>query len=96
MGETDDIMQAILHESDTEARRKAFIRELAQAVAREIPRECPLGLTAEELRDQRALASCFRHSRVAAARLLWMLLVASLVGGLHMFLEKVGIGWLLK
>mgnify|MGYP001768382697 FL=1 len=39
MGEAEDIMQSILHESDTEARRKAFIRELARAVASEIPRE---------------------------------------------------------
>ena len=96
MGEAEDIMQSILHESESEVKRKEFIRELAQAVAREIPRECPLGLTEEELRGLRDLSGFVRKGRGAFGRLLWMLLIASLVGGLAIFLEKCGLRDLLK
>lgn len=60
MGEAEDILQSILHESETETRRKALIRDIAQAVAREIPHECKMGITAEELRGLRDLAGCYR------------------------------------
>lgn len=96
MGETEDILQSILHESESEVKRKAFIRELAQAVAREIPHECKMGITAEELRGLRDLAGCYRQGKVAFGRLLWMLLIASLVGGLYIVIQKLGVGWLLK
>ena len=96
MGEAEDIMQSILHESESEVKRKAFIRELARAVAAEIPRECPLGLTEEELRGLRDLSGFVRKGRGAFGRLLWMLFIASLVGGLAIFLEKCGLRDLLK
>lgn len=96
MGEAEDILQAILHESETETRRKALIRDIAQAVAREIPRECPLGLTEEELRGLRDLSGCYRKGRVAIGRFLIGLLIASLTGGLAIFLEKCGLRDLLK
>jgi hypothetical protein len=96
MGETEDVIMNLLRESESEQRRKAFIHELAQAVAREIPRECPLGLTEEELRGLRDLSGFVRKGRGAFGRLLWMLLIASLVGGLAIFLEKCGLRDLLK
>lgn len=96
MGEAEDILQAILHESETETRRKALIRDIAQAVAREIPRDCPLGLTADELRGLRDLAGCYHKGKIAVTRFIFMLFFASLVGGLYIFLSKVGLGWLLK
>lgn len=96
MGEAEDILQAILHESETETRRKALIRDIAQAVAREIPRDCPLGLTADELRGLRDLSGCYRQGKVAISRFLIGLLIASLIGGLAIFLEKCGMRDLLK
>ena len=96
MGEAEDIMQSILHESDTEARRKAFIRELARAVASEIPRECPLGLTPDELRGLRDLSGCYRQGKVAIGRFFLGLLIASIIGGILAVIDKVGLGWLLK
>jgi len=96
MGDAEDIMQSIIHESDTEARRKAFIRELARAVAAEIPRECPLGLTPDELRGLRDLSGCYRQGKVAIGRFFLGLLIASIIGGILAVIDKVGIGWLLK
>jgi len=96
MGDAEDIMQSIIHESDTEARRKAFIRELARAVASEIPRECPLGLTPDELRGLRDLSGCYRQGKVAIGRFFLGLLIASIIGGILAVIDKVGLGWLLK
>lgn len=96
MGEAEDILQAILHESETEQRRKALIRDIAQAVAREIPRECPLGLTESELRGLRDLSGCYRQGKVAIGRFFLGLLIASIIGGILAVIDKVGIGWLLK
>ena len=96
MGETEDVIMNLLRESESEQRRKAFIHELAQAVAREIPRECPLGLTEEELRGLRDLSGCYRKGKVAISRFLIGLLIASLTGGLAIFLEKCGMSDLLK
>jgi len=90
MGETDDIMQAILHESDTEARRKAFIRELAQAVAREIPRECPLGLTPDELRGLRDLAGCYGKGKAAFLSLMSKIAYAIVFSAVAALLGKIG------
>lgn len=90
MGETEDIMQSILHESDTEARRKAFIRELAQAVAAEIPRECPLGLTPDELLGLRKLAGCYGKGTAALASLMSKIAYAIVFSAVAALLGKIG------
>lgn len=96
MGETEDVIMNLLRESESEQRRKAFIHELAQAVAREIPRECPLGLTESELRGLRDLSGCYRQGKVAIGRFFLGLLIASIIGGILAVIDKVGVGWLLK
>lgn len=90
MGEADDIMQSILHESDTEARRKAFIRELARAVASEIPRECPLGLTPDELRGLRDLAGCYGKGKTAFLSLMSKIAYAIVFSAVAALLGKIG------
>jgi hypothetical protein len=96
MPDIEDITQNLLQEPPSETKRKAFIRELAKAVAAEIPRDCHLGLTAEELRGLRDLSGCYRKGKVAIGRFLLGLLIASLAGGLAIFLEKCGLRDLLK
>jgi hypothetical protein len=90
MGDADDIMQSILHESDTEARRKAFIRELARAVASEIPRECPLGLTPDELRGLRDLAGCYGKGKAAFVSLMSKIAYAIVFSAVAALLGKIG------
>ncbi len=90
MGEADDIMQSIIHESDTEARRKAFIRELAKAVAAEIPRECPLGLTPDELRGMRNLAGCYVKGTAAFVSLMSKIAYAIVFSAVAALLGKIG------
>ena len=90
MGEAEDIMQSILHESDTEARRKAFIRELAKAVADEIPRECPLGLTPDELRGMRNLAGCYVKGTAALVSLMSKIAYAIVFSAVAALLGKIG------
>ena len=90
MGEADDIMQLILHESDTEARRKAFIRELARAVAAEIPRECPLGLTPDELRGLRDLSGCYGKGKAAFISLMSKIAYAIVFSAVAALLGKIG------
>ena len=90
MGEAEDIMQSILHESDTEARRKAFIRELARAVAAEIPRECPLGLTPDELRGLRDLAGCYGKGKAAFLSLMSKIAYAIVFSAVAALLGKIG------
>ena len=90
MGEADDIMQSILHESDTEARRKAFIRELARAVAAEIPRECPMGLTVVELEGLRDLAGCYSKGRAAFVSLMSKIAYAIVISAVVALLGKIG------
>ena len=90
MGDADDIMQSILHESDTEARRKAFIRELAKAVAAEIPRECPLGLTPDELRGLRDLAGCYGKGKAAFVSLMSKIAYAIVFSAVAALLGKIG------
>ena len=90
MGEAEDIMQSIIHESESEARRKAFIRELAQAVAREIPRECPLGLTPDELRGLRDLAGCYGKGKAAFLSLMSKIAYAIVFSAVAALLGKIG------
>ncbi|HQL08385.1 MAG TPA: hypothetical protein PLE35_02210 [Lentisphaeria bacterium] len=90
MGDAEDIMQSILHESDTEARRKAFIRELAQAVAREIPRECPLGLTPDELRGLRNLSGCYSKGTAALVSFMSKIAYAIVFSAVAALLGKIG------
>lgn len=90
MGEAEDIMQSILHESDTEARRKAFIRELARAVAAEIPRECPLGLTPDELGDLRNLARCYGKGTAALVSFMSKIAYAIAFSAVAALLGKIG------
>ena len=90
MGDAEDIMQSILHESDTEARRKAFIRELARAVASEIPRECPLGLTPDELGGLRDLAGCYGKGKAAFVSLMSKIAYAIVFSAVAALLGKIG------
>lgn len=90
MGDADDIMQSILHESDTEARRKAFIRELARAVASEIPRECPLGLTPDELGGLRDLAGSYGKGKAAFVSLMSKIAYAIVFSAVAALLGKIG------
>ena len=90
MGEADDLMQSIIRESDTEARRKAFIRELAKAVADEIPRECPLGLTPDELRGLRDLAGCYGKGKAAFFSLMSKIAYAIVFSAVAALLGKIG------
>ncbi len=90
MGEAEDILQAILHESETETRRKALIRDIAQAVAREIPRECPLGLTEEELRGLRDLAGCYGKGKTAFLSLMSKIAYAIVFSAVAALLGKIG------
>jgi hypothetical protein len=95
MGDVEDIMQNLL-EPESEIKRKAFIRELARAVASEIPRDCHLGLDAAEIADMRALAACYSRGKVAAVRFIITLVFASLIGGIAVVIDKIGISWLMK
>lgn len=96
MGEVEDALQAILCESEMEQRRKALIKDIAQAVAKEIPHECILGLTEEELRGLRDLSWCYRRGKATVAKFLLGLLIAALAGGIAVFLDKCGLRDLLK
>ena len=91
MGEAEDILQSILHESETEIRRKALIRDIAQAVAAEIPRECPLGLTPDELRGLRDLAGCYGKGKAAFLSLMSKIAYAIVFSAVAAFLGKIGI-----
>ena len=90
MGEAEDIMQSILHESESEVKRKAFIRELARAVAAEIPRECPLGLTPDELRGLRNLAGCYGKGTAALVSLMSKIAYAIVFSAVAALLGKIG------
>jgi len=90
MGEAEDIMQSILYESESEVKRKAFIRELAQAVAAEIPRECPLGLTPDELRGLRDLAGCYGKGKAAFLSLMSKIAYAIVFSAVAALLGKIG------
>lgn len=96
MGDVEDIMQNLLQEPESEIKRKAFIRELAKAVAAEIPRECHLGFNAAETADLRALAACCSRGKVAAVGFIITLVFASLIGGIAVVIDKIGISWLMK
>ena len=91
MGDAEDILQSILHESETEIRRKALIRDIAQAVAAEIPRECPLGLTPDELRGLRDLAGCYGRGKAAFLSLMSKIAYAIVFSAVAAFLGKIGI-----
>lgn len=90
MGDAEDIMQSILHESESEVKRKAFIRELARAVAAEIPRECPLGLTPDELRGLRDLAGCYGRGKTAFLSLMSKIAYAIVFSAVAALLGKIG------
>jgi len=90
MGEAEDIMQSIIHESESEVKRKAFIRELARAVASEIPRECPLGLTPDELRGLRDLAGCYGKGKAAFVSLMSKIAYAIMFSAVAALLGKIG------
>ena len=90
MGEAEDIMQSILHESESEVKRKEFIRELARAVASEIPRECPLGLTPDELRGLRDLAGCYGRGKTAFVSLMSKIAYAIVFSAVAALLGKIG------
>lgn len=91
MGDAEDIMQSILHESETEIRRKALIRDIAQAVAAEIPRECPLGLTPDELRGLRDLAGCYGKGKAAFLSLMSKIAYAIVFSAVAALLGKIGV-----